>query len=98
MEKKYERQHDTGYKALGYAIVAQAAEDYLDVRRKIYLAENFENYSNLEILSNLRRKKHELIRFFMSGWYQLIGTMDGKSMLKKLDKEFEERKANNFKT
>lgn len=99
-KNRYKTTPEQGYRALGYAVVVQAAEDYLDIRRKIYLAENFEDYSNPEILSNLRRKKHELIRFFMSDWYTLLGfdDVEGKVLLQNLNKEFEERKANNFKT
>lgn len=96
-KSNYNTTPEAGYKALGYAIVAQAAEDYLKVRQDIDGAENFESYSNPEIIGNLRRKKARLVNFFMSDWYQLIGTIDGKTLLHKLDEEFEERKANGFK-
>ena len=84
------------YKELGCAIVKQAADDYLEAKKVLYLEKK--NYNpNEERISECRKMIRDCKQFFKSEWYsRLVPTIDGEYLIKQLDEEFEERKANNF--
>lgn len=84
------------YKELCCAIVQQAAEDYLEAKKNLYL----EGLMREPDLKKVREAKYDIksiTKFFNSEWYRrLITTIDGNVFIEMLDKEFEKRKANNF--
>ena len=69
---------DDPYEALANAIVLQACEDYRAALKKIK-----KNPKNQEAMS----KAMEIERFFRSGWYQALTSVDGEYLIRKLREE-----------
>lgn len=76
-------------------IVGQACRDYLEAKKIICLEERLRS-PNEKNIREAKRMVSECKRFFNSEWYTHLCTISGEVMLRKLDEEFEERKANNF--
>lgn len=71
----------TGYENLANAIVAQAVDDY----RRLLRGKRVQN----------KVTKKDCEKFFLSQWFESLTQVDGKKILKRLQKEYEnERKAN----
>ena len=66
------------YEKLANAIVVQAANDYRAALRK-----KKGNPRNSEMLRNV----NEIERFFRSGWYQALTTVDGEYLMDKIRQE-----------
>ena len=66
------------YEKLANAIVVQAANDYRAALRK-----KKGNPRNSEMLRNV----NEIERFFRSGWYQVLTTVDGEYLMDKIRQE-----------
>ena len=66
------------YEALANAIVLQACEDYRAALKKIK-----KNPKNQEAMSEAM----ECERFFRSGWYQALTSVDGEYLIRKLREE-----------
>ena len=66
------------YEALANAIVLQAANDYRAALKKIK-----KNPKNQEVMSEAM----ECERFFRSGWYQALTSVDGEYLIRKLREE-----------
>ena len=66
------------YEALANAIVLQACEDYRTALRKLK-----KNPKNQEAMSEAM----ECERFFRSGWYQALTSVDGEYLIRKLREE-----------
>jgi hypothetical protein len=79
------REIKTGYENLANAIVAQAVDDYRRLLR------------GKRVPDKVTKKKCE--KFFLSKWFESLTQVDGKKILKRLQKEYEdERKANTTDT
>ena len=74
---------DGGLDNLKNAIVIQAAEDYLYVKKLCYAF-------NRQPTKDEQAMVDDCIRFFHSEWYMMLCDMDGDDLLKKLDKHFYE--------
>lgn len=68
------------YATLANAIILQAVKDYRDALKK--LKRNPRNTSAL-------KDKSDVERFFSSGWYGELTTVDGEMLLRKLQQEVE---------
>lgn len=79
-------QNPTNYDLLAEAIVAQAAKDYLELRK--FLHNTREGKEARKAAKELR----DIRRFFTSRWYKTLTEVDGNYLMEKLDKEFEEWK------
>lgn len=86
-----------GYTMLGEAIVKQAADDYLRVKKTLYKIENG-LYSNLnkdklnKRMNNLNKELQDCIEFFNGEYYKQLTPLDSSVLLRKLDDAFEEYK------
>ena len=74
---------DEGLENLTNAIVIQATEDYLDVKKICFVFDRQPTKSEQFILS-------DAIDFFHSDWYSMLCKIDGDRLLKMLDEKFEE--------
>ena len=72
------KQTGNAYENLANAIVAQAAEDY---RRLLKRAKK--NPANREVLDEAL----QIERFFRSGWYQSLTSVDGECLIRRLQAE-----------
>ena len=66
--------------SIAEAIVAQAAKDYRDARKK--LRKDSEDYDAQWLL-------HDAKRFFLSEWFYELSECNGEYVLRKLEEEFE---------
>lgn len=71
----------TPYENLANAIILQAVKDYRDALKKL---EKRPNYEPAKIIKN------EVERFFRSGWYRELTSIDGNILIKKLKSEVRE--------
>ncbi len=69
------------YEALANAIVLQAVNDYRDALRKVK-----KNPNNRDALDEAL----QIERFFKSGWYQVLTSVDGEYLINRLRKEASE--------
>lgn len=67
-----------GYEKLANAIVILAAKDYRRALKKLS-----RNHNNLDALS----EKSKLERFFRSGWFGVLTTVDPEMLIMKLQEE-----------
>ena len=67
------------YESLSNAIVAQAATDYRTAMRALQ-----NNPESKIALSEVR----DIRKFFRSGWYSLLTSIDGEYLIEKLNEEF----------
>jgi hypothetical protein len=79
-------QNPTNYDLLAEAIVAQAAKDYLELRK--FLHNTREGKEARKATKELR----DIRKFFNSRWYKTLTEVDGNYLMERLDKEFEEWK------
>ena len=82
-------------KELSHAIVQQAAEDYLEAKKNIYL-EGLMREPDKHKIASLRYEIRRIKDFFNSEWYSMLCKIDSKYWIPSLDAEHERRKANNF--
>lgn len=68
------------YEGLANGIVLQAVKDYRDANKKLARGRNNQEAS---------RMKQECLRFFRSGWFGALTTIDPEFLIKKLDEEVE---------
>lgn len=66
------------YENLANAIIAQAAEDYRGLLKRVK-----KNPANREALDEALR----IERFFRSGWYQRLTNVDGEFLIRKLQED-----------
>lgn len=71
----------TPYENLANAIILQAVKDYRGALKKL---EKRPNYEPAKIIKN------EVERFFCSGWYRELTSIDGNILIKKLKSEVRE--------
>lgn len=69
---------DDPYERLAYAIVIQAAEDYRAALKRIK-----RNAKNRDAVDEAL----QIERFFRSGWYQVLTSVDGEYMIRRLQEE-----------
>lgn len=74
---------DEGLDNLKNAIVIQAAEDYLEVKKLCY-AFNRQPHKKEQLMID------DCIRFFHSEWYETLCKVDGSRLIKMLDDLFNE--------
>lgn len=65
----------TNYQDLANAIVLKAAQDYMMLYRQFVFQTNG---------TGVRKELRKLERFFHSGWYRILTSVDGDYLLKKL--------------
>lgn len=70
--------HLNPYEGLANGIVLQAVKDYRDANKKLARGRKNEDAS---------RMKQECLRFFRSGWFGALTTIDPELLIKKLDEE-----------
>ena len=68
------------YTGLANAIILQAVKDYRSALKKLSRGRNNKDAKNM---------KEEVERFFRSGWYGELTTVDGEMLLRKLQQEVE---------
>ena len=68
------------YEQLANAIVLQAVKDYREANKKLRRGRK-----NTEAQST----KDECLRFFRSGWFQALTSVDAEYLIRKLDQEVE---------
>ncbi len=68
------------YKALANAIIEQAAKDFRAARKK--LAKDLHNQSAQKAVQDVEE-------FFLSDWFRVLTTLDGKQLLTMLKEESE---------
>lgn len=72
-----------GYEHLAAAIVKQACEDYLHIRKRLYRINGFTADGRI-----LRGRLKELERFFESDWFGILSNLDGVELQKNLDEMY----------
>lgn len=70
--------HLNPYEGLANGIILQAVRDYRDANKKLARGRKNEDAS---------RTKQECLRFFRSGWFDALTTIDPELLIKKLDEE-----------
>ena len=78
---------EEGYVNLKNAIVRQAAEDYLDIKKLCYVMNRAATKKEQAMLD-------DIVEFFDSDWYEMLCKIDGRRLLKMIDAHFEEWKTN----
>ena len=82
-----QREEDTGWYALSFAIVRQAVDDWRDADK---LLKGLVRYSNTGIGSPTATK-YEIVKFFHSQWYGTLCDINPERILNKLKEEDNER-------
>lgn len=83
-----------GYVNLANAIVEQAAKDYLMYKKRLYLmGDNGDPYDERKGVLDTRDKLMDVERFFKSKLYITLTNLNSEVLVKKLNHEFEEWKA-----
>ena len=82
-----QREEDTGWYALSFAIVRQAVDDWRDADK---LLKGLVKHSNTGIESPAAAK-YEIEHFFHSQWYGVLCDIDPERILNKLKEEDRER-------
>jgi hypothetical protein len=73
-----------GYEHLAGAIVKQACEDYLHIRKRLYRINGFTSDGRI-----LRGRLKEIELFFESNWFSTLSNLDGVELKRNLDRMYE---------
>ena len=76
----YEDVPDSCWQALSNAVIVQAAKDYRNTLRRIKRMRN----SDDKVLLGQQRK---LENFFRSGWFSVLCSLDGRTVITRIRKE-----------
>lgn len=68
------------YEGLANGIILQAVKDYRDANKKLARGRKNQDASRI---------KQECLRFFRSGWFGALTSIDSEFLIKKLDEEVE---------
>lgn len=82
-----------GYVNLANAIVGQAAKDYLNYKKRLYILGDDDDPNEIrgEVI-RYRNKLNDVRKFFKSKWYKTLTDLNVEMLVRKLDEEFEEWK------
>ena len=82
-----------GYVNLANAIVEQAAKDYLNYKKRLYILGDDDDPNEIrgEVI-RYRNKLNDVRKFFKSKWYKTLTDLNVEMLVRQLDEEFEEWK------